>query len=63
VTYPNPDGSDYNRGSGSSSKNTTSDYGAAGPDESRIYGGADKWTQGLLDKLNDGEQITTKRTE
>lgn len=63
MTYPNPDGSSYDRGPGSSSKTTTGDYGASGPDESRIYGGADRWTQGLLDKLNGGEPISTKRTE
>jgi hypothetical protein len=61
--YPSPDGSSYDRGPGASSKGTTADYGAAGPDEARAYGGPDKWTQGLLDKLNNGQPITTQRTE
>jgi hypothetical protein len=60
---PNPDGSSYNRAARSSSKNTTSDYGADSPDRERSYGGPDKWTQALLDKLNNDQPITTKTTE
>lgn len=63
MTYPNPDGSSYNVGPGTSSKNTTSDYGASSPDQRRSYGGPDAVTQDGLDKLNGGKPITTKTTE
>lgn len=64
MTYPPADGSSYPTGrSASSSKNTTSAYGAESEDQTRTYGGVDPWTAAMLDELTNGKPITTKTVE
>lgn len=62
MTYPNPDGSSYPTGRGTSnSKRNVADYGAESEDQARSSGLPDKWTAAMLDELNNGQPIVTKR--
>jgi hypothetical protein len=65
MTYPSPDGSSYDRGPGAvveghHRQRLRRSQPRRGPQPTA---GADQWTQGLLDKLNNGKPITTQTTE